>query len=83
MISFSSDFMVCLLLRRAGGLLAGNAAERRTDGHAHAGGIPLTQHVAGHHFAGDEQVAARLARKMDGGAFINVQPKVGKGDPRP
>ena len=71
-----------LLLCRTGGLLAGNAAERRTNRHAYAGGIAFAQHVAGHHFASNEQVTAGFARKMDGGAFIDVQSEVGESDPR-
>lgn len=82
MISFSSDFMVFLLLCRPGGLLAGNAAEGGADRHPDAGGIAFAQHVASHHFPGDKQVAAGFTGEVDGGGVVDVEPEVGEGDPR-
>lgn len=71
-----------LLLRRPGGLLAGDAAEGGADRHPDAGGVALAQHVAGHHFPGDEQITAGLTGEMDGGGVVDVEPEVGEGDPR-
>src|SRR5258706_15612326 len=60
------------------GLGAGDASESGADGHADAGGIAFTEHIAGHHFAGDEQIAAGLPIEVNGRFPVNLEPQVGK-----
>ena len=45
----------------ARGLLAGDAAEHRADGHAEAGEVAFAEDIAGHDLSGREQVAGGLA----------------------
>src|SRR3546814_5638865 len=74
-VSSSSCFTLrsrgSLRQRRGGGAGAGNAAEGRADRHADAGGVALAQQVAGHPFAGPEQVVAGLAVKADRGGSVH------------
>jgi hypothetical protein len=60
----------------------GDAAEHGADGHAHARGVALPEHVAGHHLARGEQVGARLPAEVHRAAaastlrprYVNVTP---------
>src|SRR5512147_2699382 len=74
--SCSSPCTRVLLQRRRGGPAAGNAPERGADAHAHAGGVALAEHVAGHHLAGDEQVVAALSTEAHGSGLVGLQPEV-------
>src|SRR4030095_14233293 len=60
-VNASSVCMVMLLEGRAGRVGAGDAAGRSAYAHADTGGVALAEHVAGHHFAGGEQVGAGAA----------------------
>ena len=68
----------------AAALRAGDAAERGADAHADAGRVALAEHVAGHHFAGHEQVGAGRAAEVHRRASRRPsRPEVGEGDARP
>src|SRR6478672_13752447 len=60
-------------LRRARGLRAGDAAERRADAHADTGGISLAEDVARHHLACDEQVRAGPIGEPHRGRRVDLQ----------
>src|SRR5690606_14682406 len=65
------------------GAVARNAAKHGPDRHAHTGGVALAQNVAGHHFAGHEQVVAGHAAKMNDRMFIHLETQIGEGDAGP
>src|SRR5690606_31868305 len=69
---------VCLLGARGGGRAgAGDAAEGRADRHADAGGIAFAEHVAGHHFAGHEEVLAGAVVEPHGRGVVHLEAQVG------
>jgi hypothetical protein len=71
-----------LLHRGARRVGAGDPSEGRADRHADAGGVALAQHVAGHHFAGHEQVVAWNVAEAHGRRVVGAQSEIGEGDAR-
>jgi hypothetical protein len=57
------------------GIATGNAAKGRADRHAHTGGVALAQHIAGHHFAGHEQVLAGLVAEAHTAVSSTFRPR--------
>src|SRR6516164_6533578 len=62
------------------GLPSGDAAEDRTDRHAEARQVTLTENVAGHDFTGRENVGARR-QSLYLASLIHFQPEIRKRDP--
>src|SRR5206468_12894034 len=80
----SSSCCICRpFLCGSGRLGACDPAEGGADAHADAGGVSLSQHVAGHHFARDEEVVAGLAVEVDLRLVVGLEAQVGEGDPGP
>src|SRR5258706_882376 len=65
-------------------LLSGDASESGADRHADTGEIALAEDVAGHDFAGGENVVRRLVVVHDDlGALVDSDAEVGEGNARP
>src|SRR3569833_3896022 len=57
-----------------------DAAEGGADAHADTRGIALSEHVAGHHFAGCKQIVARHAVEVRCRGMVGLQAEIGEGN---
>ena len=67
--------------RKFGRLSAGNAAEDRANGHAHAGNIALSQNIAGHDLSRGEEIGGgAVVLHKDARILVHFQSEIGEGD---